>query len=75
MSALTITPNIEKKSAVIVGRIAGGEHVSVRLKNCAALDSETLRLRILFFKKPLRVSQCLSKKERRRSGSRLMAMI
>ena len=53
MSALTITPNIEKKSAVIVGRIAGGEHVSVRLKNCAALDSETLRLRILFFKKTL----------------------
>jgi len=51
MSALTITPNIEKKTAKIVGRIAGGEHVTVTLKDCASLNTSTLRLRILFFKK------------------------
>lgn len=53
MSALTITPDFTKKNATIVGRIAGGEHVSVRLKNCASINSETLRLRVLFFKKTM----------------------
>lgn len=51
MSALTITPNIEKKTAKIVGRVAGGEHVAVTLKGCASLKSSTLRLRILFLRK------------------------
>lgn len=51
MSTLTITPNIEKKTAKIVGRIAGGEHVAVTLKDCADLNTPTLRLRILFLRK------------------------
>lgn len=51
MSTLTITPNLDKKTAKIVGRIAGGEHVDVTLEGCASLNSPTLRLRILFFKK------------------------
>lgn len=51
MSTLTITPNLDKKTAKIVGKIAGGEHVDVTLKRCASLNSSTIRLRILFFKK------------------------
>ena len=51
MSTLTITPNFDKKTAKIVGRIAAGEHVAVTLENCAALLTSTLRLRVLFFKR------------------------
>lgn len=50
MSELVITPNLQKKTAKIVGRIAGGEHVTVTLKDCVTLKTSTLRLRILFFR-------------------------
>jgi len=44
MNELTITPNLEMKSARIRGRCAAGEHVRVRLVGMATLSSETTRL-------------------------------
>lgn len=48
MSVLTITPNLERKTAKIVGTVSAGEKVSVRLKNCAALLTPTLRVNVRF---------------------------
>lgn len=55
MSALTITPNIEKKTAKVVGTVSAGEKVSVTLKNCASLASPMLRLRVMIHNKMLAV--------------------
>jgi len=55
MSALTITPNISKKTAKVVGTVSAGEKVAVTLKNCATLDTETLRLRVMLANKMLAV--------------------
>lgn len=45
-SSLTITPNIERKTARIVGIVSAGEKVAVRLVGCSALLTETLRIRV-----------------------------
>jgi len=55
MSALTITPNIAKKTAKVVGTVSAGEKVSVTLKDCASLDTTTLRLRVMLANKMLAV--------------------
>lgn len=55
MSSLTITPNIEKKTAKVVGTVSAGEKISVTLKNCAHLDTPTLRLRVMLVNKMLAV--------------------
>lgn len=55
MSALTITPNIAKKTAKVVGTVSAGEKVSVTLKDCASLDTTTLRLRVMIANKMLAV--------------------
>lgn len=55
MSNLTITPNIEKKTAKIVGTVSAGEKVFVTLKACASLASPMLRLRVMFTNKMLAV--------------------
>lgn len=48
MSVLTITPNLERKTAKIVGTVSAGEKVSVRLKDCASLFTPTLRVNVRF---------------------------
>lgn len=48
MSVLTITPNLERKTAKIVGTVSAGEKVSVRLKDCASLLTPTLRVNVRF---------------------------
>ena len=55
MSSLTITPNIERKTAKVVGTVSAGEKISVTLKNCASLDTATLRLRVMLVNKMLAV--------------------
>lgn len=55
MSELVITPNIGRKTAKVVGTVCAGEKVSVTLKGCAALDTETLRLRVTFMNRTLAV--------------------
>lgn len=48
MVELTITPNLSKKTAKIVGGlVAAGEHVFVTIKDGGALVSEDLRLRLM----------------------------
>ncbi len=47
MSELIITPNFDKKTAKFRGVVAGGEHVSVVLKDCAEIETEGLRVRVL----------------------------
>lgn len=55
MSELVITPNIARKTAKAAGAVCAGEKVSVTLKGCAALDTETLRLRVTFMNRTLAV--------------------
>ncbi len=47
MSELIIIPNFEKKTAKFHGVVAGGEHATVVLKDCADLTTEGLRVRVL----------------------------
>lgn len=55
MSEITITPDFAEKTAAISGRASAGEKVSVVLKNCAALNTPTLRLRVLWLDRLLAV--------------------
>ena len=48
MAELTITPDLESKSARISGNMSTGEHIAVRLVSCAALLSQTLRFRLIY---------------------------
>lgn len=48
MSEITVHPDFAEKTAAISGRASAGEKVSVVLKNCAALKTPTLRLRVLW---------------------------
>lgn len=48
MSELTITPFLAKKTAKCAGVIAGGEQVAVTIENAAGIQTQGLRLRILF---------------------------
>jgi len=48
MTQLTITPDIQKKKAVINGTIACGEHVQVTVSGMAQHLTNTLRLRVVF---------------------------
>lgn len=51
MSELVITPDFDAKTARIAGTASAGEKVSVTIKNAAELNTDTLRLRVLFGKK------------------------
>lgn len=55
MSEITIQPDFAEKTAAISGSASAGEKVSVVLKNCAALKTPTLRLRVLWLKRLLAV--------------------
>lgn len=55
MSEITITPDFAEKTAAISGSASAGEKVSVVLKNCAALNTPTLRLRVLWLDRLLAV--------------------
>ena len=55
MSAITIIPDFENKTAKITGVASAGEKVEVTLKNCSTQNTSTLRLRVLFMKKLLAV--------------------
>lgn len=47
MSILTITPNLEKKTAKFKGTVAAGEHVSVSIENASEISTSGLRLRVI----------------------------
>ena len=53
MSTLSILPNLQKKTAKFIGTVSAGEKVSVILKDCASLNTDTLRLRVMFMGKTL----------------------
>ena len=48
MTSLTITPELAKKSAKLVGKVAAGEHVSVTIEGAADLASSSLYLRVMY---------------------------
>ena len=60
MSELVITPNFTRKTARFHGTVAAGEHADVRIVGAASVASETLRLRVVFFKKTLAVFPIVS---------------
>lgn len=45
---ITITPDLETKSAKVAGSMSGGERPTVRLVGCAPLLTRDLRLRVLY---------------------------
>ena len=48
MAELTITPDLETKSARASGRMSGGEHIAVRLVSCAQILTQDLRFRLIY---------------------------